>query len=274
MFVSDAVFGHLLSNPEVARGAPTCSFSSKTTVWLGRLDRPAFLGPTTQDCDALSVEGRRNLIVAAHRQDELPLRDLGRYALILTVFGGEREGKPMHHSHEGHHKNHASCGPHYLSPKEAMEKAEREKVLYTTTLYVGTDVGEPDYLVTVSVDLESSTYSQVVHRITIPNVGDGLHHLGWNACNSCRDDESKSRRLLTVPGQRSSRIHIIDTADERAPKVNCHPEQEGVDQRRLLRGLWGGACWSGSGERHTLPRERRHLGNLDLRPTTHSKQNR
>jgi hypothetical protein len=45
MFVSDAVFGHLPSNPEVARGAPTCNFSSKTTVWLGRVDCPAFLGP-------------------------------------------------------------------------------------------------------------------------------------------------------------------------------------------------------------------------------------
>ena len=33
----------------------------------------------------------------------------------------------MAHSHEGH----ASCGPGYASPREAMEKAEHEKVLYT-----------------------------------------------------------------------------------------------------------------------------------------------
>jgi 56kDa selenium binding protein (SBP56) len=225
MFVSDAVFGHLPSNSEVARGAPTCSFSSKPICWLGRVDRPAFLGPTTQDCDALSVEGRRNLIVAAHRQDELPLRDLGRYALILTVFGGEREGKPMHHSHEGHHKNHASCGPGYPSPKEAMEKAEREKVLYTMALYVGTDVVEPDHLATVDVGPESSTYSQEIHRTPMPNVGDELHHFGWNACSFCYGDESKSRRFLIVPGQRSSWIHVSDTADERAPKIDGDTEQ-------------------------------------------------
>jgi hypothetical protein len=61
-----------------------------------------------------------------HRQDELPLRDLGRYALILTVFGGEREEKTMTHSHEEHH---ASFRPGHASPKEAMEKAECEKML-------------------------------------------------------------------------------------------------------------------------------------------------
>jgi hypothetical protein len=37
----------------------------------------------------------------------------------------------MAHSHEERHEHHASCGPGYASPKEAMEKAEREKVLYT-----------------------------------------------------------------------------------------------------------------------------------------------
>ena len=46
MFVSDAVFEHLPSNPEVAWGAPTCSLSSKNTVWLGRVDHSAFVGPT------------------------------------------------------------------------------------------------------------------------------------------------------------------------------------------------------------------------------------
>ena len=141
-------------------------------------------------------------------------------------------------------------------------------------LYVGKDVGEPDYLAAVSVDLEPSTYSQVIHRTPMPNVDDELHHLGWNACSSCNGGESKSRRLLIGPGQRSSRIHTIDTADEWAPKIDCRTEQGGIDQRRLLRGLWGGARWPRLGERHTLPRGRRHLGHLNLRPTTHSKENR
>jgi len=138
----------------------------------------------------------------------------------------------MHHSHEGHNKNDASCEPHYPSPKEAMEKAEREKVLYTMTLYVGTDVEKPDYLATVEVGPESSTYSQVVPRTTTPNLGDELHLFGWNACSSCYGDESKSRRFLIVPRQRSSRIHGIDAADERAPKIDADTEQGGIRSTR------------------------------------------
>ena len=140
----------------------------------------------------------------------------------------------MDHSHEGHHENHASCGPGYASPKEAMEKAEREKVLYTMALYVGTDVNASDYLATVDVDPESATYSQVVHRTTMPNVGDELHHFGWNACSSCHGDEGKERRFLVVPGQRSSRIHIIDTAEERTPKIHKLIEPEEVIEKTDL----------------------------------------
>jgi hypothetical protein len=113
-----------------------------------------------------------------------------------------------------------------------MEKAEREKVLYTMALYVGTEVEEPDYSATVDVDPESSACSQAVHRTSMPNVGDELHYFGWNACNSCHGDESKSRRFLIVPGQRSSRIHLIDTADERAPKIDGDTEQGGIRSTR------------------------------------------
>ena len=42
-------------------------------------------------------------------------------------------------AHEMNDEGHACCGPGYASPEEAM-KAEREKVLYTVALYVGTGV--------------------------------------------------------------------------------------------------------------------------------------
>ena len=117
------------------------------------------------------------------------------------------------------HANHACCGPGYASPQEAMQ-APREKVLYTIALYDGTDVQAPDYLATIDVDPNSPTYSQVIHRTAMPSLGDELHHFGWNACSSCHGDESKSRRFLVVPGFVSSRIHILDTADERAPTLH------------------------------------------------------
>ena len=50
-----------------------------------------------------------------------------------------------------------------------------------------------------------------------------MHPFGWNACSSCHGDESKSRRFLIVLGQRSSWIHVIDTADERPQDRWRHP---------------------------------------------------
>jgi selenium-binding protein 1 len=131
------------------------------------------------------------------------------------------------------HEDHACCGPGYASPAEAM-KAEREKTLYTIALYTGTGVEAPDYLATVDVDPASPTYSRVVHRTPMPNVGDELHHFGWNACSSCHGDESKSRRYLVVPGQASSRIHIIDVADERAPRLHKVIEPGEIRERANL----------------------------------------
>ena len=111
------------------------------------------------------------------------------------------------------------CGPGYASPQEAMQ-AEREKLLYTVALYTGTGIEKPDYLATVDVDPDSPTYSQVIHRLEMPNIGDELHHSGWNACSSCHHDADKSRQYLILPGVRSSRLHFVDTAtDPRAPAL-------------------------------------------------------
>jgi selenium-binding protein 1 len=128
---------------------------------------------------------------------------------------------------------HAHCGPGYASPQEAM-KAEREKLLYVNAVYTGTPIEEPDYLATVDVDPASPTYSQVIARTPMPSPGDELHHFGWNACSSCHTDESKSRRFLIVPGFRSSRIHILDTNEPRAPKLCKVIEAEEVKQKTNL----------------------------------------
>jgi selenium-binding protein 1 len=99
-------------------------------------------------------------------------------------------------------------------------QADREKLLYTVALYVGTGIEKPDYLATVDVDPESPAYSSVVARTEMPIVGDELHHSGWNACSSCHDDASKSRRFLLTPGVRTSNINVIDTSDAKNPKLH------------------------------------------------------
>ncbi|MCH9053773.1 MAG: selenium-binding family protein [Proteobacteria bacterium] len=129
--------------------------------------------------------------------------------------------------------NDAQTGPGYASPEAAM-KAEREKLLYTVALYVGTEVEQPDYLATVDVDPDSPTYSEVVHRTVMPNTGDELHHFGWNICSSCHGDPSKSRRFLVIPGQRSSRIYIVDTKDERTPELHKVIEPEEIKEKTNL----------------------------------------
>jgi len=139
----------------------------------------------------------------------------------------------MAKEHEMQHDGHAACGPGYASPQEAM-KAEREKVLYTVALYGGTGISAPDYLATVDVDPASPTYSQVISRTPVSSIDDELHHFGWNACSSCHGDESKSRRFLIAGGFRSGRIHILDTADERAPRLHKVIEPEEIKAKTNL----------------------------------------
>ena len=76
------------------------------------------------------------------------------------------------------------CGPGYASPADAI-RAPRENILYTIAIYTGTGIQKPDYLVTIDADPDSPTYSQVIHRLEMPGIGDELHHMGWNACSSC-----------------------------------------------------------------------------------------
>jgi selenium-binding protein 1 len=137
-------------------------------------------------------------------------------------------------SHDSHAGNsHEQCGPGYASPKDAM-KADREKILYVNALYAGTGIEAPDYLATVDVDPESPTYSQVIYRTPMPNVGDELHHFGWNACSSCHMDGTKSRRYLIIPGFHSSRIHILDTADPLAPRLHKVIEPDEIKSKTNL----------------------------------------
>ena len=121
----------------------------------------------------------------------------------------------------------------YASPADAM-RSPRETEMFVTALRVGIDTKGPDYLATVDVDPSSSTYSKVVHRVMMPNVGDELHHFGWNACSSCHGDPDKSRRFLIVPGLRSGRIHVVDAADPRAPKMHKVIEPDEIAAKTKL----------------------------------------
>uniref|UniRef100_G3NFU3 Methanethiol oxidase n=1 Tax=Gasterosteus aculeatus TaxID=69293 RepID=G3NFU3_GASAC len=116
--------------------------------------------------------------------------------------------------------NCSECGPGYRSPLDAMKEGRREEIVYLPCIYRNTDIHKPDYLATVDVDPKSSTYTQVIHRLPMPNLRDELHHSGWNACSSCFGDASKKRNRLILPALISSRIYVVDVGtDPRAPQI-------------------------------------------------------
>ena len=100
----------------------------------------------------------------------------------------------------------------YPSPRSAMQ-APKERLAYAAVLNPNGN-GRPDALAVMDVDPDSSTYNQVVGRVEL-NVGDEVHHFGWNACSSAlcpyAPHPHVERRYLLVPGLKSSRIYVIDT---------------------------------------------------------------
>ena len=112
----------------------------------------------------------------------------------------------------------------YATPAEAAEAAP-EQLGYVVSLNTGTNGDKaPDALSVIDLDPQSSTYGTLVGRLDMPNVGDELHHFGWNACSSAlcpwAPHPHVERRYLLVPGLRSSRLHVIDVKDDpRQPKL-------------------------------------------------------
>jgi selenium-binding protein 1 len=109
----------------------------------------------------------------------------------------------------------------YSSPQEAME-APPEEFLYLACLHEGTGVQAPDFLAVIDAE-----EGRIVHETPMPNVGDELHHFGWNRCSSACHGPDRSH--LIVPGFRSSRLHVINVADDpRRPQIEKVIEPEEV----------------------------------------------
>src|SRR5918996_243487 len=107
----------------------------------------------------------------------------------------------------------------HSSPAEAIG-APPEQFLYLACLHVGTGVDQPDFIATVDAN-----DGRVVHETPMPNIGDELHHFGWNRCSSACHGPDRSH--LIVPGFRSSRIHVVDVAtDPRKPRIDKVIEPE------------------------------------------------
>jgi selenium-binding protein 1 len=107
----------------------------------------------------------------------------------------------------------------HASPEEAQQ-APPEEFLYVACLHEGTGVEAPDFLAVVDAET-----GRVINETPMPNVGDELHHYGWNRCSSACHGPDRSH--LIMPGFRSSRIHILNVADDpRKPRVEKVIEPE------------------------------------------------
>ena len=117
----------------------------------------------------------------------------------------------------------------YASPEEAKQ-ATPEELLYVACLDQGTDLKQPDFIAVVDADPGSDACGQIIHETQMPNVGDELHHFGWNRCSSACHGPDRSH--LIVPGFRSSRIHVISVADDaRRPHIERVVEPEELLER-------------------------------------------
>jgi selenium-binding protein 1 len=109
----------------------------------------------------------------------------------------------------------------YSSPATAAH-APPEEFLYVACLHGGTGVEAPDFLAVVDAER-----GEIVAETSMGAVGDELHHFGWNRCSSaCHGPE---RSHLILPGFRSSRINIVNVADD--PR---RPQLENVIERDEL----------------------------------------
>ena len=130
-------------------------------------------------------------------------------------------------------EHHEVEGPGYPTPAAMRTESEREKTAFVLAPRVAMKEGGTDFVGVVDVDPGSDTYSELIDVVEMPNKGDELHHFGWNACSSSCHAEGLAREYLVVPGQRSSRIHIIDAENPREPEMVKVIEPEEVFEHDL-----------------------------------------
>ena len=118
-----------------------------------------------------------------------------------------------------------SCcpGPGYWSPLSAMRGGPREELIYMPCICVNTDqAGRPDYLATVDVNPESTTYSQVSKEIVFYQkwrcIGLYRHSVHAWVC-SCEGMHRPNTVCLYLKEFRETRIKINEAQHSGRPNV-------------------------------------------------------
>ncbi len=161
------------------------------------------------------------------------LKTSAAFAASASLRSDGGQGTSAQRQDEATKSEASCCDRTYATVADAM-KAPPETIAYVPAIYSGTEIKKPDYLATIDVDPNSDRYGQVIHRLPMPNIGDELHHFGWNVCSSCHGQEGVSRRFIILPGISSGRIHIVDTEDAKAPKIHKVVEADVIAKKTGL----------------------------------------
>lgn len=96
-----------------------------------------------------------------------------------------------------------------MIPEPVHQEPVQEKLLYVGTINQGGEE-DPDMLLVIGVDPDNpDEYGKLLHRMDLPNIGDEVHHFGYNA----------ARTKIILPGLYSSRIHIVNLDDPKKPYI-------------------------------------------------------
>ncbi len=123
--------------------------------------------------------------------------------------------------------------PTFYPSARLAAQAPPERLGYVAVLNTN---GNPDAMSVVDLDPGSPTYSTIVNSLEMPNIGDELHHFGWNACSASlcpyAPHPHLERRYLIVPALRTSRIYVIDTKpDPYKPQIVKTVESDVIANR-------------------------------------------
>ncbi|XP_012271955.1 selenium-binding protein 1-A isoform X2 [Orussus abietinus] len=75
-------------------------------------------------------------------------------------------------------------------------------------------------------------FFQIIHKLRMREIGDELHHCGWNICSSCHESKKK-RDTLVLPCLMSDRIYLVDVSNEREPAIKKVIEPEEMHKHGL-----------------------------------------
>lgn len=94
-------------------------------------------------------------------------------------------------------------------PEEVEVVPVQEKYLYVGTINQGGEE-DPDMLLVIGADpANPEEYSKLLYRMDLPNIGDEVHHFGYNA----------TRTKIILPGLFSSRMHIVNLDNPKEPYI-------------------------------------------------------